>query len=263
MLLIWGIIMPAINVDLVFVIDTSGSMAPCLEQLRKHLNELINPLQGFVSKIRFGLVAMSVAPSVGNSHNIYLLQLLSSYGAEAFSSIYSPSHNQNDSNEFFTDDPQKLSTILENLVPQGDENMLVALDIAADMPFGPLSNTKRVIALFSDESFEGGINGDANNYIIPQLIDKLQKRHIQLFVAIPDSDAVQQLSSADRSEIELVDGGQGLSGVDFKLLLSQMGKSISGSSLQSVAEPEYQRALFGQDKWVASGKRIDSSYKDN
>jgi hypothetical protein len=56
--------MPTINVDLVFVIDTSGSMAPCLVQLRKHLNELINPLQGFVSKIRFGLVAMSIAPSV-------------------------------------------------------------------------------------------------------------------------------------------------------------------------------------------------------
>ena len=147
-------------------------------------------------------------------------------------------------------------------MPQGDEDMLVSLDIAADMPFGPLSNTKRVIALFSDEPFEGGINGNANNHRIPNLIEKIQQRHIQLFVAIPDSDAAQQLSTADRSEIELVDGGQGLAGVNFALLLSQMGKSISGSSLQATEEPLYTRALFGQDKWVSTKTQIDIGYQD-
>ena len=61
-------------------------------------------------------------------------------------------------------------------------------------------------------------------------------------------------ASADMSELEQVDGGDGLSGVNFKLLLAQMGKSISSASLQASREPAYQRSLFGQDQWgTASG----------
>ena len=253
--------MPAINLDMIFVIDISGSMAPCLDSLRKHLDQLTQPLQGYVSKIRFGLVAMSVTPV--NNESIYSLSLLSCSGATALNKLYSQSPNaETNNNDFFTDDPKEFTKVLANLVPQGDEDMLVSLDIAADMPFGPLSNTKRVIALFSDEPFEGGINGNANNHRIPNLIEKIQQRHIQLFVAIPDSDAAQELSTADRSEIELVDGGQGLAGVNFALLLSQMGKSISGSSLQATEEPLYTRALFGQDKWVSTKTQIDIGYQD-
>ena len=75
-------------------------------------------------------------------------------------------------------------------------------------------------------------------------------RHIQLFAAIPEGAAANQLAETDRSEIEFIDGGAGLKNVDFSRLLGQMGKSISGSSLQAVSEPSYRRALFGQDKWV-------------
>lgn len=61
------------------------------------------------------------------------------------------------------------------------------------------------------------------------------------------------MASVDRAEVELVGGqGGGLAEVDFKQLFAQMGKSISGSSLQLSAEPSYQRALFGQDQWVAA-----------
>ena len=135
--------------------------------------------------------------------------------------------------------------------------MLLALDVAADLPFGPLSNTKRVIALFSDEAFEAGVNGSDSNRFIPELQKKLMARHIQLFAAIPEGDGANELAQTDRSEIEFVDGGEGLGGVDFSRLLGQMGKSISGSSLQAGAEPTYQRALFGQDKWGEGGDWSD------
>ena len=36
--------MQAINVDVVLVIDASESMRPCIDQLRKHLRELIKPM---------------------------------------------------------------------------------------------------------------------------------------------------------------------------------------------------------------------------
>lgn len=243
--------MPAPNVDLVFVIDASESMQPCFDALRSHLNEVIAPLQGYVAKVRFALVAQS-AGGVGGMA-VYDHQFLCGSGAEALKKLYQKGPNDPDPrNEFFTEDPSCLTSALAALKPQGNEDMLVALDVAADFPFGPVANTKRVVALFSDEPFEGGISKNEHNAKIPALIDKLQARHIQLFVAIPDSDAVQELAMADRSEVELVDDGGGLRQVDFKRLLGQMGKSISGSSLQAMGEPTFTRALFGQDKWDAA-----------
>ena len=240
--------MAALNVDLVFVIDTSESMQPCFDALRTHLDEIIKPLQGHASSIRFGLVAQS-AGSI-KRRPIYDHQFLCGSGLEVIRRLYQNAPNDSDpENAFFTSDPRILSSALAALSARGNEEMLVALDVAADFPFGAIANTKRVIALFSDESFEGGVSVGALNAKIPELSQKLMNRHIQLFVAIPDSPAVQELAQVDRSEIELVDGGGGLGTVNFQELLAQMGKSISGSSLQMAAEPSYRRAIFGQDSW--------------
>ncbi len=252
--------MPSQNVDLVFAIDASESMQPCFDALRTHLDKVIQPMQGYVSKVRFGLIAQSAGSVRGQA--IYDHQFLCGAGAEAIKKLYQKGPNDPDPrDEFFTTDAKKFAGALAALKPQGNEEMLIALDIAADFPFGPLSNTKRVIALFSDEPFEGGISKDALNSKIPALSKKLMDRHIQLFIAIPDSPAIQELAMVDRSEVELVDGGNGLKGVDFKQLLGQMGKSISGSSLQAVGEPTYQRAIFGQDLWDTS-RTISAGNRD-
>jgi uncharacterized protein involved in tellurium resistance len=255
-----GLAMPSLNVDLVFVIDASDSMQPCFDALRTHLNQLIQPMQGYVSTVRFGLVAQSAGSVRGEA--IYDHQFLCGSGMDAIKKLYQKGANDPDPrNEFFTADPKTFASSLAALKPQGNEEMLVALDVAADFPFGPLSKTKRVIALFSDEPFEGGISKDTLNSKIPALSKKLMDRHIQLFVAIPDSPAIQELAMVDRSEVELVDGGNGLKGVDFRQLLAQMGKSISGSSMQSIGEPPYQRAIFGQDSWDAA-RTINAGNRD-
>ena len=238
--------MPAVNVDLVLVVDTSDSMKNCFDQLRQHLGSLLTPMQGSVSKLRYGLVGLSASKTgTGQSYLVNFLRGLWDY------KLYTRSPNDPDPrNEYFTDNASEIKQALSALVPSGDEDMLLALDIAADLPFGSLSNTKRVIALFSDEPFEKGVSGSESNHLIPALREKLMARHIQLFAAIPEGPGANELAETDRSEIEFVDGS-GLKNVDFSRLLTQMGKSISGSSLQAVSEPPYQRALFGQDKWVA------------
>lgn len=237
--------MAAPNVDLVFVVDASGSMGPCFEALRTHLEKVLQPLQGYVSEVRFGLVAQAVSRTDGGA--LYAHYFV---GDEGLEKLYEPGPNgQDHRNDFFTTDPRKLMAKLASIKPMANEEMLVALDIAADFPFGPLANTKRVIALFSDEPFESGISQGAYNEKIPEISKKLMDRHIQLFMAVPEGDASHQLSQVDRSEVEFIDGGDGLRSVDFKQLLGQMGKSISASSIQAVAEPPYQRAIFGQDKW--------------
>ena len=223
------------NVDLVLLLDASKSMQPCFDQLREHLKDLLYPLEQSNFRTRFGLLAYSA--TVQNDGRPY---------DEIDLKLYRPSMKVDD---YFTYDTSSIIKVLEKLVPRGDEDTLMALDTAADLPFDPPDTTRRVIALFTDERIEDGVNGISPIDMIPELIQKLMSRRIQLFVSAPFSPALEQLGSLDRAEIEAVDGGDGLKPVDFKKLLAQMGKSISVSSLQMGPEPAWRKALFGQNRF--------------
>ena len=239
--------MPAPNVDLVFVIDASGSMRPCFAQLSQHLEQILKPMQGYVSQVRFGLVTINVGSN--DSSQVYYVHGIG--GINLLDALYDPQAPAA-TYPLFTNDPTSLSHSLNVTSIQGDEDMLLALDVALDFPFGPVSSTKRVIAMFSDEPFETGARVKERVSKLQALMQKIMDRHVQLFCAVPDGTAIQELAAVDRSEIELIDSGDGLSGVDFAKLLGQIGKSVSASSLQMVSEPVVQRALFGQDAWGKS-----------
>ena len=232
------------NVDLVLLVDSSESMRPCFAQLREHLKDLIYPLQQGNFKVRIGLVAYAAAP--GAAGPVYDHTFIGGSGPEMIQKLYSASANPAD---FFTSDPLVVARVLGSLEAQGNEDTLLALDIAADFPFGPPDATRRVIALFTDEPLEAGVSEAQPVAKIPDLIQKLMSRRIQVFASAPFSDALEQLGSLDRAEIEAVDGGDGLKSVDFRKLLAQMGKSISVSSLQMGPEPAWRKAIFGQDRW--------------
>lgn len=234
--------MKAPNVDLVLVIDASDSMRPCINQLRQHLRELIKPLQGYSGKIRFGLVALSA--SAGQEYHVQTL--VGSWWQEH---LYGGSAHQHG---FFTDSPDNMLHALDKIEVSANEHNLLALDIALDFPFGPTSTTKRIVALFSDEPFEAGVERQAGTKLVDVLVDKIHKRRVKLFCAVPYSEVAQRLSEANGSEIEAVDANHGLANVDFRALLAQMGKSISVSALQGGLDEVSTRPLFGQDKWVAS-----------
>jgi uncharacterized protein involved in tellurium resistance len=234
-------------------VDASESMKPCFAQLREHLNDLLFPLQQANFKVRFGLVAYAAAPSHGGP--IYDHTFVGGSGPGMLRKLYSSSPSPSD---FFTSDPSVISRALAGLEAQGNEDTLLALDIASDFPFGPAETTRRVVAVFTDETLENGVGEVAPLAKIPDLIQKLTTRRIQLFVSAPLSPALEEIGSVDRAEIEPVDGGDGLKSVDFKKLLAQMGKSISVSSLQMGSEPLWQKALYGQDKW-SDGRAVTAS----
>ena len=254
--------MPAPNVDLVLVVDTSDSMKHCINELRAHLDAILNPMQGTIAKVRYALVGLSASKNQGSvSYMVNFVKGPMEFKPNSINNPYHVGPNDPDPrNQFFTENPQDIKNALSLLNPSGDEDMLLALDIAADLPFGSISNTKRVIALFSDEPFEQGVSGRDNFDRIPKLCEKFMARHIQLFAAIPAGHAANQIAETDRSEVEFIDGGDGLKNVDFSRLFTQMGKSISASTIQAVSEPSYERALFHQDEWVESNEWSD---KDN
>lgn len=243
--------MPAPNVDLVLVVDASESMSPCFAQLKAHLREILQPMQGLVAKVRYGLVAQSTDGAV------YRHFFVCGGDFKIFQDLYSRQADPEAlRRKLFTESPQDISRALDTMTPEGDEDMLLALDVALDLPFGPIRDTKRVVALFSDEPFEDGVHAEERAGAVAQVIEKIQARRIQLFCAVPEEAMAQHLAQVDRSEIEFVDDGDGLAGVDFKRLFQQMGKSISAASLQSTGSERYKRALFGQDEWTSTDAGI-------
>jgi hypothetical protein len=229
--------MPAPNVDLVFVIDSSSSMKPCFEGLVSHLNDVITPLQGLNLNVRLGLLAMGVGGGAGGDSLFDITTLTGDY-----KSIY-----QSDP-KLFTTDRDQFSKALRNVKMQGDENHLIALDLALDFPFGPISNTRRVVALFSDERIEDGKISPDEIAIRGALIQKIQARKVMLFAALPDSPLLEDFGAVDGAQIERINGGDGLSSVDFSKLLQLMAKSISVCDIQGT-EGTYEKGLFGQQLW--------------
>ena len=239
--------MSAQNVDLVLVVDASDSMGPCFGQLKQHLADLLSPLQQANFHVRFGLVAYAAGKD--RSGAVYDHTFVGGCGFQLIQNLYSSQFRIED---YFTTDSAVIGRALGTLKPQGNEDTLLALDIAADFPFGPAENTRRVIAVFTDEKLEDGIGGEEPLAKLPDLVGKLMSRRIQLFVAAPLSPGLEQLAAVDRAEIEAVDGGDGLKSVDFKKIMAQMGKSISMASLQMGREPAWKKALYGQDRWSSS-----------
>jgi len=225
------------TVEVVFVVDASESMRPCFEGLARNLDQIVKPLQGFNFKVRLGLVAMSLGKSDTGGRIVRTVTLA---GDEA--TIYQSSP------DLFTEDGAIFSAKLRSLELSGDENHLIALDCALDFPFGPMATTRRVVALFSDERIEDGMITEAEAGKVGDLVTKIMGRRIQFFAALPNSPLLEQLATADCCQIEPVQGGDGLASVNFNKLLTQMAKSISGTSLQG-AEERYTKALFGQDAW--------------
>ncbi len=246
------------NVDIVFVVDASASMMPTFEQLKVHLGKMLIPISQVGAKVRLGLVAHNAGMAEQSNEVVY--QHIGLGGVSIVELLYQKSANDGDNaDQLFTRDAKRFTDSLNLIVPNGDEETLIALDCALDFPFGSLSNTKRVVVLLTDEPLEDGVFKGQNGDKIHDLIDKIHARHINLFCVMPESEQANQLAYADRSEIEFIQGGDGLAHVKFDLLFGQMGKSISVASLQSTNEPPFKTGLYGQKEWTTSQSSMVSS----
>jgi hypothetical protein len=237
--------MKATQVDLVLAIDCSQSMKPCFDGLVEHLSKLIKPLHGWSFQLRIGVVAMAASKQPGGGV-LYQVYGLANGGLSEI--LYG--EDEVERGLLFTSDPDRILQSLRSVTVEGDEDLLLLLDFAADFPFDSSPRTRRVVALFSDERIEDGTAGPEEMALLGNLCKKYMDRRIKLFAALPLSPAAEQLAAIDGSEIEPIEGGDGLRRVDFGKLLGAMAKSISVSSLQASPDERYQRALFGQDSWV-------------
>jgi hypothetical protein len=240
--------------DVVFCLDASASMQPCIEAVKRHISDFITGLTSNGQQkwdLRLDFVAHQTAES-GSGGTVF--QDRSVFHDECHAALYGGF--MQGGGRFFTADQGQFQSGLSKVVCQGDEVMLVALDFCLDFPWRPAKECHRVVIMLTDEPAETGSIVPEQKAKVADLIKKVQDQRVMLFLVAPDSPIYQELASADKSEYEVVDDaqtGRGLAGVEFRKVLEYIGKSVSVSANQGAPEAKVQRGLFGQKSWVACG----------
>ena len=237
--------MGAIKVDILFVMDASDSMSPCFQKLKDNLRRFIEPLNQASFSIRFGLLAYNAGAD--GRQAIYEHTFIGGNSPDLMKQLYSPDP---DPSKFFTSDANQFLRAADTVRTQGDENTPLALDIASDFPFNTPDQSRRVIALFSNEKLEDGILENEPLAKFQQVLQKIAKRKISVYAYLPSSPAAALMGRLPKSIVKAVDEGPNCwDRINFGEILEQMGKSISVSTLQMTREPDYQKAVYGQDRW--------------
>ena len=228
--------------DIVFCIDSSGSMQPCLEAVQRNIGKLLEGLaeqgQGCTWDVRFDFLAF--CDTRDGVHKMASTHM-------GVVSIINKIYHKHDASGFFTRDLSEFRAALSQVQPDGEEMHLLALDVAMDFPWRPSSDCHRVVVLLSDEPVESGVDAEEQAAQVDAIIAKAMDKRIKLFIVAPESDVFYRLSAADRCEYTDLESMQdGLQSVDFSRMLEAIGKSVSVSQSYEGGSNE-PKPHFGQD----------------
>jgi hypothetical protein len=230
--------------DVVFCLDSSSSMEPCFDAVRKHVVDFVEGLKSdsqLVWDVRFDFV--SHATSRAGRQTVFRLRSL--YEGNLQAALYGANGS---GGRFFTSDLSEFRSAIAGLVAKGDETNFIALDFCLDLPWRITPDCHRIVVVLTDEPLETGLEVVDQRAKVKDLIEKVHGLGVKLFLVGPESPGYDELSMANGSEYEVVSRDKGLASADFGRLLRQIGKSVSASRAQAVRSG-VQRALFGQDRW--------------
>lgn len=242
------------NIDIVFVVDASGSMSPCIRGIVANVNGLLDQLVECGFHVRLEVVIHNVS----DEHS-FVLDSMHMSGPALLDGLY-----RGKMGRFFTEDVETFKARLSCVNAEGEKDMLMALDSALDYPFGALETTRRVVVLLSDEPFETNYNFEslARDYAerAERMILKICARHVWLFMVMPESEIAYMLSEANGSAYEIpCHSGDGLSSFDFGRFFSCLCRAISKITSRQVVqmskERPFEKSLFGQADFDAVNKR--------
>ncbi len=240
-------------VDVVFCLDASGSMAPCIDAVRRNLGAFLDALAGDANR-KIDCRLDFLVHSCGEDGGLVRSKSLRKSGEDLVRALYGQPAQPH---AFFTADREAIRAGLRDVEVYGDEAMLVALDMCLDFPWRPQAGCHRVVVLLTDEPLESNAMWQAQQQRLDAVIDKVQRLGVKLYLVGPASPGLDTLAEADKCLFQkAAQTYDGLGSLDFAKVLGQIGKSVSASVLQARPEAGVKRALFGQDQWVASDDTI-------
>ena len=242
--------------DVVFCLDSSESMDPCLEGLMDNIASFIEGIQGDGHNswdVRFDFVSHQ---SLLNAEGGAVISHSSLYNKDLLDVLYGDVRGR-----FFTRDVEEFKAGVNRIKTKGDESPLIAIDSCLDFPWRDEGECHRVVVFLTDEPFETCLKPEVEKEHIDHVIRKIMDLNVLFFLVAPDSEGYERISAADKCEYVVMENSvPGLSPVDFtnfdfRNLLSQIGKSVSVSSFgqqQSHPIKSVKRGIFGQSGWGVS-----------
>ena len=226
--------------DVVFCLDASASMGPCIDGVKSHIAGFVDGLKGGGQQswnLRLDYVAHWAGFRSGSLH------MESLHEPNLISALYQDSSQA----RLFTSDIDEFKRGLNGVELGQDEASLVALDSCLDFPWRPAGECHRVVVFMTDEPTSGGDQAGRQQSQLAALIQKIMDLRVMLFIVGPECPVYEELSEVDKSEYEVI---AGLESINFNDLLSGIGKSVSVSQTsQQSSEPTVQRELYGQSSW--------------
>lgn len=252
--------------DIVFCMDASGSMKECFHGVSKHIGELMERLVSNHQMhwdVRFDFLAFQ------NGNHDEGLHWFRSVNYHASSALVKALYGGNEMAlaHFFTADVEQFSREVEAITKEPlilEEEQLLALDIAMDYPWRPADQCHRVVVLMTDETVESGIFVEKQLAKLSELRDKVDAKHIKLFVIAPECESFYELTMADHSEYQQVPE-YGLD-CDFSLrsMIAEIGASLSSKCHVLADEDTTTKPLplFGQASWLSNPDIFADDYMD-
>lgn len=190
--------------DIIFCIDLSLSMKPCIDGVKDHVKT-------FVSSLETG------------SPNMIIDWRLAFCGYNC-ANFYASS---------FTDSSRDFKKLIEKTrVENHDEYTPGAIDFCINhFEWRPVSN--RFLIVFTDEKMRNGANYPDTFSRFPLLLKELEDNKIRLFFFGPKDKYYGQFSGVPRSFTKFI--SEKFRSVNFSELLSSLGKTVSQSSGQQGA----------------------------
>ena len=247
-------------VDIVFCIDVTASMKPCIDGIKENITYFIKQLEDGNLDFQLALIgyrdlhdtAISDIMKVGDLHDTAISDVMK---VGDLHDMDMSDHSDNIrrvcdepwfNSEGFTNSVDKFITWLNNnklsAFGGGDEpeSTLDALYLALNMPGWRASRTHRVIILFTDSDTHPTLSPKTyqrKDNTVGRVIQELSTRmkHGILYMCAPRSDIYDRIqrqgNDAGRKVImELVEPGQGLQEMNFAELLEMIGKTVSSSA---------------------------------
>jgi hypothetical protein len=217
-------------VDIIFLIDVSGSMAPAIRELIDNIDSFVDNIDP--RKVRDYRIKIGSFSDIDVDIPQVAMNLDRPWRAN-------PKTTQ--STHLIKNDLQECVDLVETYYGGGDEpeSSLEAISRAVDMFDDDWTKRTKVIVLFTDATTKPLlIDGLSEGESLVDLANRIQEKHVNLFLYAPVHEYYQTLSqeALDRITYEAIneDGSSpvdALRGLDFKRVLEVLGKTVSQASV--------------------------------
>lgn len=219
--------------DIVFLIDATGSMQPCIDALKENINSFIN-----------SLTTTDANNSSPVKHWRSKVVGYRDFEVDPIPIIDNP----------FVETSEQLATQLSKITAEGGgdepESLLEGIFHVASMPVSakgepyngnswrPANAAARIVVIFTDASFKEPLE-KPKGATIDDVFNKLTSTKIILSIFAPDIPCYEKLSEMDKAEWNVIKGGSTpqeslalftANKENFKKTLAQLARTISVSA---------------------------------